>query len=157
MLQSAYLIASKLNIIPEPLHLVLKEFGSGNGGGLGFNNKDFGWGGFDGRRRNKKFGFLGFLIVLGMWVWFVFGKQVSVDVFLGFFVLCLVGVCAIWGKIDVQDWFLGVCSCAVFVVLGMRRERLRNWVCLIEETSGKIQVQVIMFLCKINWESVFYK
>ncbi|WOH04560.1 hypothetical protein DCAR_0623970 [Daucus carota subsp. sativus] len=127
MLQSAYLIATKLNIIPEPLHLVLREFGGGNGGGLGFNKKDFGWGGFDGRKKGKKIGFLGFLIVLGIWVWFVFGKEVSVDVILGFLVFCLVGVCGVWGKIDVQDWFLGVCSCAVFVGLGMRRERLWNW------------------------------
>lgn len=127
MLQSAYTIASKLNIIPEPVHLVLREFWGGNGGGLGFNNKDFGWGGFDGRRRNKKFELLGFVIVLGMLVWFVLGKEVNVDLFLGFFVFCLIGVSAIWGQIHVKDWFLGFCSCAMFVVLGMRRDRLKNW------------------------------
>nr|XP_025884453.1 uncharacterized protein LOC104644902 [Solanum lycopersicum] len=36
MLESAYFIASKLKLLPEPLDSIIREFGGGNGGGGGF-------------------------------------------------------------------------------------------------------------------------
>lgn len=131
ILQSVYFIASKLNILPEPLNLLIREFGGGNGGGngggLGFT-KDFGWGGFDGRRRNRKLGVLGFVIVSSLSLWLLLGKELDVDVFIGFLVLGLIGFSAIVWKRNVKDWIIGFCSCAFLVVLGQRRENLKNWV-----------------------------
>uniref|UniRef100_A0A0V0GV70 Putative ovule protein n=1 Tax=Solanum chacoense TaxID=4108 RepID=A0A0V0GV70_SOLCH len=52
MLESAYFIASKLKLLPEPLDSILREFGGGNGGGGG-GGFSFGSGGFDGWGREK--------------------------------------------------------------------------------------------------------
>ncbi|GFP88044.1 hypothetical protein PHJA_000948100, partial [Phtheirospermum japonicum] len=67
----------KTRVCTEPLGLMLREFGAGNGnrGGNGFwNGFGFGWNGFDGwkrRRRSAKLGMVGILAicgVLGMWL-----------------------------------------------------------------------------------------
>ncbi|KAM7472787.1 hypothetical protein LguiA_010970 [Lonicera macranthoides] len=134
MLQSAFLIASKLRIIPEPLDLMIRELGGagggGNGGGLGFR-KDFGWGGFDGggRRKKRKLGFLWVLVVgFGLGLWLILGKEIDSDVFRGVLGLSLFGVSVNGWKLGFKDWFLGFCCCAFLVGLGLNRENLQRWV-----------------------------
>ncbi|XP_052208923.1 uncharacterized protein LOC127812544 [Diospyros lotus] len=128
ILDSIRFVASNLNILPEPLALVIREFGGGNGGGFGFW-KGFGGEGFDGwgRKRNNKLGFLGFAIVFGLGMWLVSGKELGNDVILGFLALSLLGV-SVNGWKRVVDGILGFCFCAVLVGLGIsRRENLQKW------------------------------
>ncbi|KAA8545094.1 hypothetical protein F0562_019878 [Nyssa sinensis] len=77
LLEAVYFVASNLNILPEPLGLVIREFGGGNGGGLRFW-KGFGWGDFDGRRRKREqnLRFLGLLMVCGLGVVVDFGERI---------------------------------------------------------------------------------
>ncbi|MCD9645179.1 hypothetical protein HAX54_033901 [Datura stramonium] len=97
MLESAYFIASKLKILPEPLDAILREFGGGNGGGGGFSfGSGHGWGGFDGwrgRRRKKiNWGFwVVFFAILGVGLWLILWKRLEIDVFLGVLGLTLFG------------------------------------------------------------------
>ncbi|XP_059652505.1 uncharacterized protein LOC132299730 [Cornus florida] len=121
-------VASNLNILPEPLGLVIREFGGGNGGGLGFP-KGFGGGGFDGWRgkRKKNLGFLGFLMVFGLGLWLLLGKEMDKDVFWGGSGLALFGVLITAWKRGAKDWILGFCFGAVLMGVGLKREELQKW------------------------------
>ncbi|KAM3321157.1 hypothetical protein P3S67_008359 [Capsicum chacoense] len=129
MLQSAYYIASKLKILPEPLDVVLREFGGGNGGGGG--GFGFGSGGFDGwgKRGRRKIGNWGFgvvfFVILGVGFWLVLGKRLELDVFLGVLGLTLFGISVnVWKK-GVLDWALGFCCCAALVGLFLKEDLVR--------------------------------
>ncbi|KAK3033147.1 hypothetical protein RJ639_036331 [Escallonia herrerae] len=131
ILDLAYAIASNLNVIPEPLDSMIREFtgGNGGGGGLGFW-KGFGWGGFDGRRRRKwKLGFLGFVVVCGLGMWFILGKELEANMLIGFLGLALFLILVDGWKRQFVDWISGFCSCAVLVgLLLLRGEDLLRWV-----------------------------
>ncbi|GFQ07169.1 hypothetical protein PHJA_002861000 [Phtheirospermum japonicum] len=101
MFETACIIASKLGFVPEPLGLMLGEFGADNRGGNGFWN-GFGWNGFDGwkRRRSAKLGMVGILAicgVVGMWL------VLDADALFGGLGLIMFGA---------KDCILGFCCCA---------------------------------------------
>lgn len=132
MLESAYYIASKLKILPEPLDSLIKEFsvvGGGNGGGgFGFW-KGSGWGGFDGwgrRRRKRKIELLGIFVTLGIGMWLILGKELKTDVFL----LGILGLFLLvygWRKTVLKDRIMGFSSCAVLVGLGLKQGDFQRW------------------------------
>ena len=137
MLNLMGLIASNLKILPEPLGLVLEEFGGGDGsggrgggGGLGFW-KGFGWGGFDGwkRKRKRKLWLYGFLMICGLG--FLFGREIESNVVwwgLGFGPLG-VALIQFWEKNGgIQAWVLGFCLWSFLVGLTFRRAELQKWV-----------------------------
>ncbi|TMW90322.1 hypothetical protein EJD97_015893 [Solanum chilense] len=125
MLESAYFIALKLKLFPEPLDSILREFGGGNGGGGGFR---FGLGGFDGwgRRKSRKkmnwgFGVV-FFAILGVGLWLILMKRLEIDVFLGGLGLTLFGFSVHVWKRGVLDWALGFCCCAALVGLLLKQD-----------------------------------
>lgn len=131
MIESAYQIASRLKIVPEPLDYLIREFGVGgaNGGGGGFRAfwKGSGWGGFDGwgRRRKKKRGmeFLGILVISGIGFWLVLARQLDADVFLGFVMgLVVFGLSLDGWRNGIKDWTLGFCCGSFLVGLVLTRE-----------------------------------
>ncbi|PON43955.1 Transmembrane protein [Trema orientale] len=135
MLNLMAAIASNLKIFPQPLNLVLEEFGggdgSGGGGGLGLW-KGFGWGGFDGwrRKRRRKWWLYGFLIICGLG--FLFGREIESNVAwwgLGFGPLG-VALIQFWEKNGgIQFWVLGFfCLWSFLVGVAFRREELQKWV-----------------------------
>lgn len=134
MIESAYQIASKLKILPEPLDYLIKEFGvvGGNGGG-GFGTfwKGSGWGGFDGwgRKRRKKriLESLGILVILGLGFWLILGKNLDGNVFLGALGLVLFGFSVDGWRNSMKDWALGFCCCAFLVGLVLKREDFHRW------------------------------
>ncbi|KAK6118576.1 hypothetical protein DH2020_047689 [Rehmannia glutinosa] len=143
ILESAYIIASKLRVLPEPLELVLREFGAGNGGGNGFWN-GFGWGGFDGwkRRRRAKFGMVGFLVICGvLGLWLVVGKELVLegDVLFGGLGLLLFGLSVEGWRRGARDWILGFCCCAFLVGLVMKKEDFRTWVRCFRTTRKNVR------------------
>ncbi|KAI3448647.1 hypothetical protein Pfo_005312 [Paulownia fortunei] len=130
MLESACIIASKLRLLPEPLELILREFGAGNGGGNRFWN-GFGWVGFDGwkrRGRTKIVGILVICVVLGLWL--VVGKELvlDADAFLGGLGLLLFGLSVEGWRRGAKDWILGFCCCAFLVGLVLKKDDLQTWV-----------------------------
>ncbi|KAL2468599.1 hypothetical protein Fot_50734 [Forsythia ovata] len=135
VLESACIIASNLGLLPEPLELLLREFGGGNrggnGGGFGSWN-GFGWGAFDGskKRRKSKLGILGILVILGVGLWLVLGKELVIDgdVFLGGLGLLLFGLSMNGWRRGAGDWILGFCCCAVLVGFLCKKENLEGWV-----------------------------
>nr|XP_016466464.1 PREDICTED: uncharacterized protein LOC107789203 [Nicotiana tabacum] len=120
MLESAYFIASKLNILPEPLDSIIREFGGGNGGGFRF------WSGhgFDGWRRRKKinWGFWVFLVICGVGWWLILAKELEIDVFWGGLSLTLFGFSVNVWKRRVSDWALGFCCCAALLGFLLRED-----------------------------------
>ena len=78
-------MASKTNILPQPLDLVNGEIdcGDGNGGGGVWLWKVFGGGDFGGWRRKRKRNMLilGFLLIFGLDL--LFGKEVERNVLFG--------------------------------------------------------------------------
>ncbi|KAB5529329.1 hypothetical protein DKX38_019410 [Salix brachista] len=126
-------MASDLNILPEPLGLVIEEFygGGGGGGNLGFW-KGFGGGRFDGWGRKGKMnsGFLGFLVVSGLGlILFLFGGKLKIDVISGVLVLSLLGAVLIKGfKRGIKDWVLGFCFFGVLLILGLKKGEMQKWV-----------------------------
>lgn len=121
VLESAYIVASHLRILPEPVVLLLREFGAGNGGRNGFWG-GFGRGGSDGWRGRKraKLGIVGVLVILGaVGMWWIVGKELvpDSDALLGGLGLVLFGLSAeVWRR-GARDWILGFCCCAVMVGL----------------------------------------
>jgi hypothetical protein len=79
------IMASKSNILPQPLDLVIGEIGcgDGNGGGGVWFRKVFGGGGFREWRRKRKRNMLllGFLLIFGLGL--LFGKEVERSVLCG--------------------------------------------------------------------------
>ncbi|KAL5709244.1 hypothetical protein ACHQM5_019955 [Ranunculus cassubicifolius] len=106
--------------------------GNGNGGGIRFWNGSRGNGDGWGGKRRKKLQILGFLGLIGIGVLFVvlmLGKDFEGFGELGIGVL---GLGLLWilerdWKRGVKGWTLGFCSCAVMVVLGLKREDLQKW------------------------------
>lgn len=130
VIESAYHIASRLRIIPEPLDLLIKELGSGsgNGGGFWFPKGGSGWGGFDGegkrrRRNNRKMAFFGVAVILGLGIWMILGKEFNTDVFLKVLGFMVLGLSVYgWKNTRFRDWALGFSSCAALVSLAMKKE-----------------------------------
>ncbi|CAA3007075.1 Hypothetical predicted protein [Olea europaea subsp. europaea] len=134
-LQSAYIIASKSGILPEPLELLLREFGGGNRGGNGGGFRPwngFGWGAFDGSKKRRKsiLGILGILVILGVGLWLVLGKDLVIDgdVFFGSLGLVLFGFSINGWKRGAKDWILGFCCCAVLMGFLCKKENLEGCV-----------------------------
>ncbi|KAK9292577.1 hypothetical protein L1049_020551 [Liquidambar formosana] len=126
VLESMSIIASNLNILPEPLNLVIREFGGGNGGGLGFW-KGSGGGGFEGwRRRKRNLGLFGFLIACGLGL--LLGLEVESDVFWKLLGLALFGFSIKVGNRGIKDWVLGFFCGVALVCLGVRREEVKKWI-----------------------------
>ncbi|KAE8010180.1 hypothetical protein FH972_006570 [Carpinus fangiana] len=115
-------MASKTNILPQPLDLVIGEIGcgDGNGGGGVWFWKVFGGGGFGGWRRKRKRNMLllGFLLIFGLGL--LFGKERSKDWVLGFFIG---GVLMGFGlrREQVQKWVERVRVCPPMMDIGRRR------------------------------------
>ncbi|PIA30837.1 hypothetical protein AQUCO_05400141v1 [Aquilegia coerulea] len=139
-LECAFLIASSLKIIPEPVSSIIKQgFEGGNGGGGGFGNFWNGFRGgdgwFDGWRggRKRKFGILGLLALILVSVFFVvlmLGKEFKGFGELGLGILGLLFLVVLerdW-KRGIKGWTFGFCSCALMVVLGFKREDLQKWI-----------------------------
>ncbi|KAH6826405.1 hypothetical protein C2S53_013058 [Perilla frutescens var. hirtella] len=123
MLESAYMVASHLRILPEPVELILREFGAGNGGGRNGFWSGFGWGGSGGWRRRRKsmiLGMVGILVIMGaVGLWWIVGKELVLDsdACLGGLGLVLFGLSAeVWRR-GAKDWVLGFCCCAFLVAL----------------------------------------
>ncbi|XP_051144140.1 uncharacterized protein LOC127260451 [Andrographis paniculata] len=128
---SACIIASKLRLFPEPVELILREFGGGNGGRNGIWNR-FGGGGYGsngGNSRRMKFKILGILVisVVAVGFWSVIGKELGfdADAFLGGLGLFLLGLSVGVWKSGARDWILGFCCCAV-VMLASKRDKFRK-------------------------------
>jgi hypothetical protein len=102
-------MASKINILPHSLDLVIGEIGrgDGNGGGGEWFSMVFGGGGFDGwrRKRKRKMLLLGFLLIFGL------------GLLLYYFWL---------GKRRSKDWVLGFCVGGVLMGFGLRREQVQK-------------------------------
>ncbi|KAL7126390.1 hypothetical protein ABFS83_14G183400 [Erythranthe nasuta] len=132
ILDSAFIIATKLRLLPEPLELILREFGSGNGGGNWVSNR-FGWGGFDGwrrRRRKTKLGIIGILVIFGaVGLWFLVGKELALDgdALFGGLGLLLFGFSAEGWRRGVKDWILGFCCCAFLMGFALKKDELQKW------------------------------
>ncbi|PIN14945.1 hypothetical protein CDL12_12420 [Handroanthus impetiginosus] len=131
MFQSAFAIASKLRILPEPVELILREFGGGNGGGNGFWN-GFGWGEFDGwrRRRSTKLGMVGILVICGVGLWLGSGKELVLDfdTFLRGLGLILFGVSVHGWRRGIRDWILGFCCCAFLAGVVLKKGDFERWI-----------------------------
>lgn len=133
ILETMWVIASNLKILPEPLNYVFSELSAanGNGGGLGFR-KGFGGGGggFDGwRRRKKQLGLTlcGLVLVFGFAV--LIGRELGSEYFLGVLGISLFGFSVLGWKRGFRDWVLGFCCCAALMGLGLRnQEVLKKWV-----------------------------
>ncbi|GFQ08280.1 hypothetical protein PHJA_002972000, partial [Phtheirospermum japonicum] len=143
MFETACIIASKLGFVPEPLGLMLREFGAGNGnrGGNGFwNGFGFGWNGFDGwkrRRRSAKLGMVGILAicgVLGMWL----VLDADADALFGGLGLIMFAVSG-WGRGANKDWILGFCCCAFLVGLVSKKEEFLAWAGCFRTTKKNIR------------------
>ncbi|KAL7083938.1 hypothetical protein ACP275_14G193200 [Erythranthe tilingii] len=133
ILDSAFIIATKLRLLPEPLELLLREFGSGNGGGNWVPNR-FGWGGFDGwrrrRRRKTKLGIIGFFVIFGaVGLWFLVGKELALDgdALFGGLGLLLFGFSVEGWRRGVKDWILGFCCCAFLMGFAFKKDELQKW------------------------------
>ena len=126
------IMASKTNILPQPLDLVIGEIGCGDGNGRGgvWFWKVFGGGGFGGWRRKRKRNMLllGFLLIFGLGL--LFGKEVERNVLCGCLGIVLLDVVLIqwWGKRRSKDWVLGFCIGGVLMGFGLRREQVQKWV-----------------------------
>jgi hypothetical protein len=125
------IMASKINILPQPLDLVIGEIGCGDGNGAGvWLWKVFGGGGFDGWRRKGKIKMLllGFLLIFGLGL--LFGKELERNVLCGCLGIGLLDVVLIqwWGKRRSKDWVLGFCVGGVLMGFGLRREQMQKWV-----------------------------
>lgn len=127
VLESAYHIASRLKIIPEPLDFLMKMLGNGGGNGGGFwFPKGSGWGGSDGwgkRRSKRKVAFLCVAVILGLGIWMILGKEFTSDVFLRVSCFVVLGLSVFgWKTTRFRDWALGFSSCAALVGLAMKKE-----------------------------------
>lgn len=133
VIESAYQIASRLRIIPEPLDLLIKELGNvgGNGGGFWIPNGGSGWGGFDGwgngrrrrRRSNRKIAIFIVAVILGLGIWMILGKEFKTDVFLKVLGFMVLGLSVYrWNNTRFRDWALGFSSCAALGSLAMKKE-----------------------------------
>ncbi|CAK9164314.1 unnamed protein product [Ilex paraguariensis] len=129
VLNAVHFIASKLNVLPEPLDMMIREFGGGNGGGFGFR-KSFGWSGFDGwgRKKKKRLEFMEFVLLCGLGLWLILGKEIDGTVFLGVLSLILFGVSLNGSKGAVNHWTSGFFCCAICVGLGLKGQDLKTWV-----------------------------
>ncbi|KAG6430340.1 hypothetical protein SASPL_108405 [Salvia splendens] len=131
MLESAYIIASHLRILPDPVDSILREFGAGNGGRNGFWSGS-GRGGSDGwrRRRKTRLGLVGILVILGaVGLWWVVGKELALDsdAFFGGLGLVLFGLSVEGWRRGARDWILGFCCCAVLVGLVSTKADFPVW------------------------------
>ena len=131
ILESMWVIASNLKILPEPLNIIVSELcaGNGNGGGLGFRKGFGGGGGFDGwRRRKKRLGLtiFGLVMVCGFAV--LMGRELGSEFFWGVLGVSLFGFSIGGWKRGFKDWVLGFCCCAVLMGLGLRNKEVRKWV-----------------------------
>lgn len=131
MLESAYIIASHLRILPEPVDSILREFGAGNGGRNGFWS-GFGRGGSDGwrRRRKTRLGLVGILVILGaVGLWWIVGKELALDsdAFFGGLGLVLLGLSVEGWRRGARDWILGFCCCAALVGLVSTKADFPVW------------------------------
>lgn len=131
--------------------MAISEFAGGSGGGSGFP-RGFGTGGFDGwwRRRRKgrnKLGFLGFVMVCGIGMWLVLGKDFDSSAFLRVLALSLFGISIRGWRRGFKEWVLGFCFCASLVGLGFRRERLHSFF-NIKKLNGFLDLQKLQSLVK---------
>ncbi|KAL1549617.1 hypothetical protein AAHA92_17697 [Salvia divinorum] len=136
MLESAYIIASHLRILPEPVDSILREFGAGNGGRNGFWS-GFGRGGSDGwrRRRKTRLVWVGILVILGaVGLWWIVGKELALDsdAFFGGLGLVLFGISVEGWRRGARDWILGFCCCAFLVGLVSTKADFPVWLKNIE-------------------------
>lgn len=113
LLESAYLVASKLKIFPEPIELLMREFCGGNGGG-GLFFKGYGGEGSGGWRKKKKMNWvvLGSLVILGIALSLAVWKEYDLEMVFGVAGLSLLGLSLSVWKRGVLDWALGFCCCA---------------------------------------------
>ncbi|XP_044482324.1 uncharacterized protein LOC123208822 [Mangifera indica] len=128
MLQLISILVSNLNIIPQPLDIVIEEFSGGDGGGLGLL-KGLGGGGF-GWGRKRKTGNLGFLVILGLWgfLFLFYGGELKTDVFCGALGFGAFGFALIREfKRNAKALIFGLCSIGVLMGLGLRRELAMKW------------------------------
>lgn len=130
ILESMWVIASSLKILPEPLNLVVSELcaGNGNGGGLGFRKGFGGGGGFDGwRGRKRRLGLtlFGLVMVFGFAV--LIGRELGTEYFWGVLGVSLFGFSIGGWKRGFKDWVLGFCCCAVLMGLGLRNQEVLKW------------------------------
>ncbi|KAK3200300.1 hypothetical protein Dsin_023715 [Dipteronia sinensis] len=133
MLQLISVFASNLKVLPQPLDLVVAEFGGGDGGGLGFL-KGFGGGGGFGRRgrgKNRNLCLLAFLMCF-VFLFSLFGRELKMksEVFYG-----VIGLSVFFGanlvrglKRNMKDWIFGLCCLGFLVGLRLRREEAMKWV-----------------------------
>nr|GMD43712.1 uncharacterized protein LOC109181257 [Ipomoea batatas] len=114
LLESAYLVATKLKIFPEPIELLIREFCGGNGGG-GLSLKGYGGGeGSGGWRKRRKVNWvvLGSLVILGIALSLAVWKEYDQEMVFGVAGLSLIGLSVNVWKRGVLDWVLGFCCCA---------------------------------------------
>ncbi|KAG9158697.1 hypothetical protein Leryth_027077 [Lithospermum erythrorhizon] len=136
---SAYYIASKLKIVPEPLDFMIREYGVGNGGGGGGGSRwwKLNWsGGFDGwGRRRKKiinwklWGCFAISVIIVRLVCLNFGGKLEIGEVWGVLGLSLFG-CSVngWWVNGMKDWALGFCCCVALFVWVLKRRDIEKWV-----------------------------
>ncbi|CAL1399979.1 unnamed protein product [Linum trigynum] len=130
----AFSIASKLNLLPEPLGLILAELStSGDGGGKGGSGSWMGFGGSGGsgwgRRRGKRSSLvlLGLFLVSGVAIVLFSSGKVDKDLIIGVLTSALVSAILVEGfGRGARDLVLGFCIFGVGVTLGLRRDDLQK-------------------------------
>ncbi|CAN7101641.1 unnamed protein product [Brassica rapa subsp. narinosa] len=106
MFKSLSLLSTNLQILPQPLDLVIADLGGGGGGGGGGDGRGLwrGWGRFDGWRRKRNRVPILILVCLVMWIY---------------------GYCKVSGKVIKSDEILkvlGVCVLGISLVKELKRE-----------------------------------
>ncbi|KAJ0079777.1 hypothetical protein Patl1_22694 [Pistacia atlantica] len=129
MVQLISILASNLNIIPQPLDIVIEEFIGGDGGGQwflkGLRGGGFGWG------RKRKTGNLGVLVILAFlgFLYLLCGGELKTDVFCGVLGIGSSGFVLIRGlKRNVKALIFGMCCFGILMGLGWRREEATRWI-----------------------------
>ncbi|KAJ4969271.1 hypothetical protein NE237_015972 [Protea cynaroides] len=134
--------SSNLNVLPEPLGIVIREAFGGHGGGSGIW-KGFGGGGFEGWGRRKSRVRLGLFRLLGICalvILLIISREPESDFACGVLGLFLLGPLIGDYQKAMKGWVLGFCSCALMVIWGLRREHLHICVVGLRVRSPLIKI-----------------
>ncbi|KAL1198044.1 hypothetical protein V5N11_018327 [Cardamine amara subsp. amara] len=139
LFNSLSLLSPNLQILQQPLDLVITELGGvdGGGGGLGFWR---GWGGFDGwRKKSNRVPILVFVCVI-LWIYGfckISGKEIKTDQVLKVLWLCLFGVTMVKElKREARFLVFGFLCFIASLVIGFKKENFVKLASVIRSYSS---------------------